>query len=367
MSAKNVLILVNKETTIIKFRLEVVKALVDEGFNVYVSVPDGERIHQISDVGAHVIITPMDKEGTNPIDDLKLVQTYRRLINKTKAHIVLTYTIKPNVYGGMAAASKKVPYIANITGLGKALEHPGKLQKLSIFLYKLGFRKISKVFFQNSANVEFFKKHSIFKGDYDLLPGSGVNLNKFTPSDYPKDDKIEFAFISRIMKEKGIEEYIEAARVIKKKYPNTVFHVGGFGTEEYESRMKDLHEEGSITFHGLLKDVHGLVEHIHCVIHPTFYPEGMANILLESAATCRPIITTDRPGSREVVDAGKNGYLIEAQNSADLVEKIETFIGLSNEERAQMGIAGREKMKREFDRQIVVEKYIEAINKYAKS
>jgi len=366
MNQKNVLILVNKQTTIIKFRLEVVQALVNEGYKVYVSVPEGDRLDEIRDTGAEVIVTPMDKESTDPIKDLKLFNTYRRLIKETKADVVLTYTIKPNVYGGLAATTKGIPYVANITGLGKALENGGVIQKISLILYRFGFSRVSKVFFQNESNKDFFKQKGLLKFDHEIIPGSGVNLNKFQAREYPDDKTIEFAFISRIMKEKGIEEYLEAAEMITRKYPNTVFHVAGFGSEEYEKRMQQLHDEGRIIYHGLLDNVQGLITQVHCVVHPTFYPEGMSNILLESAASCRPIITTDRPGSREAVDDGENGYLIEAQNSNDLIEKIEKFLNLTHEQKAEMGTKGREKMQREFDRNIIVNKYLTVVNQLAK-
>lgn len=359
--AVKVLILVNKETTVVNFRLEVVAALVQAGYEVFVSVPKGDRLGEIEAVGAKIILTPMEKESTNPVKDLKLLKTYKRLIRETGADVVLTYTIKPNVYGGMAAASCGVPYVANITGLGTALENPGILQKIAILLYKRGFSKVSRVFFQNAENRAFFEEKKIARGKYASLPGSGVNLERFSLLPYPPADTVDFAFISRIRREKGIEQYVDAARAIREKYPNTRFHVCGFGDDFYEARMKQLHEEGVIIYHGLLKDVRVMLKDTHCVIHPTYYPEGMSNVLLESAATGHPIISTDRAGCREAIDHGVNGYLIREQDSADLIEKVETFLGLSYEERRDMGLRGREKVEREFDRQIVVRRYLETV------
>ena len=173
---KTILILVNKQTTIVNFRLEVVAALVNAGYNVYVSVPDGDRISEIEAVGAKIIITPMDKESTNPVKDLLLMNKYRSMIKSVSPDLVLTYTIKPNIYGGMAASLKKVPYAANITGLGTALENGGILKKISVTLYRLGFRRISRVFFQNESNMQFFVNNKLALGKHFLLPGSGVNL-----------------------------------------------------------------------------------------------------------------------------------------------------------------------------------------------
>lgn len=358
---KNILVLANKQTTILNFRLEVIEALVNEGYAVYVSVPDGDRLSEIESVGATVIKTQFEKNGMNPIQDFKLMLTYIKLISETKADIVLTYTIKPNVYGGMAAAIKNVPYMANITGLGKALEGKGIIHTLSCFLYRLGFCKVSKVFFQNSENLKFFERKKIAVGKYELIPGSGVNLKKFSKEDYVENGKIEFAFISRIMKEKGIEEYLNTAEIIKCKYPNTEFHIAGFGDEMYEKKMRELHNAGKIIYHGLLTDVRTLIKDVHCIIHPSFYPEGMSNILLESAALCRPIISTNRPGCREAIDDGINGYLVKERDSNDLLEKVEKFLHLSSQERKQMGGEGRKKVEKEFDRNIVVHKYLESI------
>lgn len=362
MNQKNILILVNKETTIVNFRLEVVEALVKAGYKVYVSVPDGDRLHEIESVGAEVIRTQFEKNGKNPFKDFSLMLTYKKLIEQTNADLVLTYTIKPNVYGGMAAASKKVPYVANITGLGTAVENGGLMQTLTLTLYRIGFRRISKVFFQNEENRKFFERRNIAVAQHDSLPGSGVNLDKFAPIDYPVDGKTEFAFISRIMKEKGIEQYLDAAIVIKEKYPDTVFHVCGFGDEYYENRMKQLNDERCIVYHGLLNDVRVMLKDVHCVVHPTFYPEGMSNVLLESAASCRPIISTNRAGCREAIDDGVNGYLINERDSEDLIEKIECFLASSYEEKKEMGLRGRTKVEKEFDRNIVVKKYLDIVN-----
>lgn len=359
MQKKTILILVNKQTTVLNFRLEVVSALVNAGYQVYVSVPEGDRLNEIEAVGAKVILTEFEKNGTNPFHDFALMLTYKKLIARTKADLVLTYTIKPNVYGGMAAAWSRVPYAANITGLGTALENGGWMQKLTLLLYRMGLRRVSRVFFQNVQNREFFEVHGLARGKEFLLPGSGVNLNKFEQLDYPGEDTVEFAFISRIMKEKGIEQYLDAAHAITAEYPNTKFHVCGFGDEAYEEKMKRLHEEGVIRYHGLLRDVRVMLKDVHCVIHPTYYPEGMSNVLLESAASGRPVITTDRAGCREAVEDGVTGYLVKQRDSQDLAAKVKQFLALSYEEKAEMGCAGRRKVEREFDRNIVVQAYLD--------
>lgn len=196
---------------------------------------------------------------------------------------------------------------------------------------------------------------------YDMLPGSGVNLQNYAVSEYPKGETIDFVFVSRIMKEKGIDQYLEAAKVIRERYPETRFHICGFCEQAYENRLKQMTDEGIIIYHGLVKDMAGVYAKMSCTIHPTYYPEGLSNVLLESAACGRPIITTNRSGCREVVDDGINGYVIKEKDSQDLIDKIELFLKKKPEERKQMGLAGRRKVEKTFDRKIVIEKYLNEV------
>ena len=270
-------------------------------------------------------------------------------------------TIKPNIYGGIACRLLKTPYISNITGLGTALENKGLLQKIIVHLYKISLRKAKCVFFQNTENQQFFIDNNISVGKGRLIPGSGVNLEHFQVLDYPASDTIEFVFISRIMKEKGIEQYLEAAEYIKNKYPNTRFHICGFCEEDYQDILEEMQSKGIIVYQGVLDDVREILKITHCTVHPTYYPEGMSNVLLESAACGRPVITTDRSGCREIVDDGVNGYLAKPKDTLDLIKKIEQFIALDFDKKKKMGLAGRKKVEKEFDRQIVVNAYMEEI------
>lgn len=356
-----VLFLVNHDVVIYNFRLELVERLVADGHQVIISSPYGERIDDLKALGCEFHEIEIARHGMNPVKELKLISAYKKLIKQVKPDVVFSYTIKPNIYGAIACASTNVPCVANITGLGTAVENGGIVQKITILLYKIAFRKLKMLFFQNKENMDFFIDHKIAGKRYDLLPGSGVNLERFVPVEYPEDGKVEFAFISRIMKEKGVDQYLEAAEHIKNKYPETVFHVCGFCEQDYEEKLKDLTERGIINYHGMVRDVKGFLENVHCTIHPTYYPEGISNVLLESSACARPIITTDRAGCREVIDDGVNGYIIKQQDSKDLIEKIEKFLSLSWEERKNMGLAGRVKVEKEFDRRIVVEKYLKEI------
>ena len=358
-----VLFLVNHDVVIYNFRLELVERLLAEGHQVVISSPYGERIDDLVKLGCEHRGISLSRHGMNPVKELALICQYKKLMKSVAPDIVFTYTIKPNIYGAIASRSQNIPCVANITGLGTAVENGGMVQKITIALYKYAFTKIQKVYFQNTENMQFFIDRKIALDKHELLPGSGVNLTRFALLEYPSSSTTEFAFISRIMKEKGIDQYLDAAEYIKKRYPNTIFHVCGFCEQAYEERLRELHDQGVITYHGMLRDIKPLLQKIQCTIHPTYYPEGLSNVLLESCASGRPIITTNRSGCREVVDDGINGYIVKEKDSEDLIAKIEAFLSLSNEQKREMGLRGREKVAREFDRNIVVERYLSEVNK----
>lgn len=362
-----ILILTNSITGLRSFRIEVMKKFRDEGHSVTIYCPFHKETQEFLDIGCEVkFVKNIQRRGTSILTDIKLFFEYFKILGKEKPDIVFTYTIKPNIYGAMACAVRGIPCAPNITGLGSAVENGGKMQKLTVFLYKLGFVRVKKVFFQNQENMDFFVKKKISLGKHELLPGSGVNLERFSYEEYPPEGKTEFAFISRIMKEKGADQYLDAAEYIKEKYPDTVFHVCGNCEESYEERLRDMHDRGVIIYHGRLSDVRVVLRKVHCVVHPTYYPEGMSNVLLESSATGRPIITTNRSGCREVIDEGVNGFIVQQKNTEDVIAKIEKFLSLDYETRKEMGKAGRKKVEAEFDRNIVIEKYMDAFNTYSK-
>lgn len=360
---KKVLILVNHNVVIYNFRKELVQRLVAEGYEVYLSCPQGNRIAELQAMGCRFIETNVDRRSKNPFADLKLIRHYKRMMKEVRPDIVLSYTIKPNIYGGIAARKLGIPQLANITGLGTAVENPGLAQKLIILLYRLAFKKTKKIYLQNEENLEFFRSHHINNKAQEILPGSGVNLKEYQVSEYPDDSTVKFLFLSRILKEKGIDYYLGSATAIKAKYTNVEFHICGFSEDEYTGKLDELNQNGTVIYHGMIHNVRDFLKDIHCVIHPTYYPEGISNVLLESCASGRPIITTDRSGCREVVDNGINGYMVRCQNQEDLNEAIERFLQLSYEQKKTMGLKARAKVEKEFDRQIVVNRYIEEIEK----
>lgn len=361
---KRVLILVNHEIVIYNFRLEIVEKLLSEGYEVIISSPKGEKINKLIKLGCKFEEIKLNRHSKNPLEGLKLVHTYKLLIEKWTPAAILSFTIKPNIYGAIAAKASKTPFIANITGLGTAVEEPGLLQKITLCLYKFAFKDIKTIFFQNEENKSFFVKHNLFPNKHKLLPGSGVNLERFSYLEYPETKTIDFIFISRIMKSKGIDYYLEAARQTRKKFPNTRFHICGFCEENYEEILKVEEERGNIIYHGMVDDIQSLLKNMNCTIHPTYYPEGLSNVLLESAASGRPIITTNRSGCREVVNEfeNKNGYLVEVKNQIELNRAIREFLNLTNTQMSEMGRNSRKKVEKEFDRNIVIQKYLEEID-----
>ena len=360
---KKVLVLSNSFSGLYSFRKEVLQAYIDKNCEVYISCPIGSNKQEsdwFGQIGCSIIDIRFNRQGTNPIADFKLMLAYWKLLKTIKPDVVLSYTIKPNLYGGMACALCGVPQLANITGLGVAVEYPGMMQKFTIMLYKLGLRKTNLVFFQNDENRQFCLNHGMVKGATRLIPGSGVNLSYHILEEYPAETvPIRFIFISRIRREKGIEEYLATAEVIRHKYPNTEFNILGECEGDYLQRLVDLNEKGIVIYHGQQSDVRPFIANVHCTIHPTFYPEGMSNVLLESCAAGRAIITTDRAGCREIVDDGINGFIVKQKDNKDLIEKVEKFLSLRYEEKKQMGLASRKKVEKEFDRQIVLDAYWE--------
>ena len=359
---KTVAILSNHHAWTYNLRAEIIEKLIDNGYRVVVLVGYGNRVDDLIKMGCEFVDVPVDRHSKNPIGELKLMYLYFKVLRNINPDVVLSYTIKPNLYGAVVCRMLNIPIITNITGLGTAVEYPGLMRTLLISVYKLVFKKVHLVFFQNEANKQLFLDKKIVKDNYDLLPGSGVNIDKFKYLEYPQTKDVEFIFISRVMKEKGAEEFLNAAIEIKRRYMDVKFHICGFCEQAYEEWLQSLHNSGIINYHGMVNNVFDYLRISHCSVLPTYYPEGMSNVLLESCASGRPIITTDRPGCGEIVDDGINGFIVKAKDTEDLVDKMECFIRLSHEQKKEMGLAARQKVERCFNRNVVVDKYLNVIN-----
>lgn len=360
---KKILILANSSGGLYAFRCELLKRLIEQGNEVYCSVPFLERIEELSELGCKCIETKISRRGVNPFEDFKLFLHYSKLLKKIKPDVVLCYTIKPNIYGGLACQSKRIPYVVNITGLGNAIENKGILQKIALFLYKMGLKKARKVFFQNSENQKFMTENGYVKVENELLPGSGVNIDRHCFEDYPAErEEIVLLTIGRLMKAKGTDEILSAAEILKKEYPNLIFRFIGRNDSNYDEKIKEAVDKGIIEFLGFQKDVHSFVKECDAVLHASYF-EGMSNVLLETASSGRPVIASNIPGCRETFDNGVSGIAFKPRDVDDLVRAVKEFINLPYDKRVSMGKAGREKIEREFNREIIIEKYIDIINK----
>lgn len=358
---KKILILSNNDIGLFNFRQELIHKLLSLGYTIVLALPFGKKIDDFTKIGCKFIDTPVDRRGMNPFADIILFFRYLFWLYREKPDIVLTYTIKPNIYGGLACRIMRIPYIVNVTGLGTSLENPGLLKLLTLKLYRIGLKKAFCVFAQNKSNLDFIS-HWIYKGNIVLLPGSGVNLERFKILEYPTDENINFLFVSRIMKQKGIDQFLEAAEYFTKKYKNMYFHVLGFCEEDYAGKLHDMHNRGIIKYYGMVDDVKNFYLLSHCLIHPSFYPEGMSNVILENSACARPTITTNVSGCKEIVVDGVTGYIFEKKRTDDLIRKIELFLNLSNFEKRKMGIEARLKVQSEYNRDIVINRYIAEID-----
>lgn len=361
---KKAVMLINDTTYAFNLRGAIIERLINEGFEVAVVGQLLKHQDKLKAMGAKLIGVETGRHGTNPFSDLMLMWKYIGILKREKPDVVLTYNIKPNVYGGIACQLLKIPYLANVTGLGTPVENPGKLQKLTIQLYKIGVAGSACVFFQNEENRAFFEQRSMLKKEAKtrVIPGSGVDLSKHPLLPWNDDGKIHFLFAARIMKEKGIDLFLAAAR--KYASDNIIFDVCGACDDEKYKTL--LNSETSIIYHGEQKDLTKFYQECSCFLYPSYYPEGMSNVLLEAAASGRPVIATDRAGCRETVDDGISGYVVPIKNQQAVIEAVEKFLELNMEERKNMGLAGREKIERQFDRKFVVDAYIEEIGKIEK-
>lgn len=355
------LIITNHSYMLWQFRRELIAQLQTRG-EVVISMPFVGHEDDFQAMGIRCIHTDVDRRGINPKTDLKLYHTYKALLKAERPDMVVTYSIKPNIYAGFACRQLHIPYCVNVQGLGTAFQKE-PIAAVVTMMYKTALKKAKTVFFENRVNAEEFVKRGIVPVSQEtILNGAGVNLDVYKQQPYPgEEDGIHFLFLGRIMKEKGIDELFEAAKDLKKKYGDKIqFDLVGFFEDEYKETVEQLAADGVVKFHGFQSDPKPFYAKSHCVVLPSYH-EGMSNVLLEAAATGRALITSDIPGCREAVDDGVNGYLCKKMDYASLESCMERFITLHAVARCKMGIQGRQKMKNEFDKNTVVEKTVAAI------
>lgn len=368
-------LLTNNDDDVYCFRKELIDGIIDAGYDMLISCPYGEKFELMKDY-QYIYDDPIiDRRGTNIVADFKLLMHYKKLLKKHKPDVVLTYTAKPGVYGSIAARTCGIPYINNVTGFGSVLHKTGFMRCFIMWLFKFAYSGAYCVMFQNSTNMKLAQESGMVKGKCRLIPGSGVALERYPVQPYPDGgdgiigETVRFNYFGRVMHDKGVDDYIECAKRIKEKYPNTEFNMCGFvePTEaHYEAELKKLGEQGIVIYHGSQKDVRPFIARAHAIIHPSTYGEGMSNVLLENASSGRPIITTDNPGCKEAVIKNDTGFIYPGGNVKELINQVERFLYMDNAERKAMGIRGRKYMEHNFSRNIVVQTYLEEIEKLIK-
>ncbi len=360
---KKVLIMTNHSFMLWQFRRELIKELLKD-YTVILSMPCGEHVDDFRAMGCKIIDTDINRRGINPVTDLKLMRTYFYLLKKIGPSMVITYSIKPNIYGGFACHMLKIPYCVNVQGLGTAFQKP-VLAFLVTWMYKVALQKASTVFFENEGNAAVFQQKKIIpKRKQTVLHGAGINLDYYPYAPYKEEDGIHFLFLGRIMKEKGMDELFYAAKKMKAIYGEAVtFDVVGFFEDEYKEQVQKLQRQGIIEFHGFQEEVRPFYQKANCVVLPSYH-EGMSNVLLEAAATGRGLITSDIPGCREAVLDGTSGYLCPVMDPEALLAAMKKFMELSGKEREALGLAGRKHMEDVFDKKKVVQETLKKIQEH---
>lgn len=369
---KKILIITNHSYMLYQFRRELIEKLMEE-YEVVLSMPFVGHEDDFAAMGCKCVETDVDRRGINPVTDFKLLQFYNKIISDEKPDKVITYSIKPNIYAGLICKHRKIPYYANVQGLGTAFQKKFLAQFVGI-LYKTAFRKVSAVFFENQGNAqEFINRKLVAQDKIVVLNGAGVNLEHYayTPvSSYQEEEqneesragKMHFLYLGRIMKEKGINELFTAMRRLHEEYGDrVVLDIVGFFEDEYKNTVEKMVEDGIAVFHGFQEETRPYYAMADCIVLPSYH-EGMSNVLLEASAMGRPVITSDIPGCREAVEDGKSGYLCEVKDAGMLYAKMKQMVDKSVEERDAMGRCARKRMEEMFDKNRIVEQTVEIIS-----
>ena len=365
----NILIVSNTSWYLHNFRLGLIISLIERGNQISTLAPEDDFSCKLKKTGCHHIHLEMDNKGLNPISDLwmnkKLSEQYREI----NPDLILHYTIKPVLYGSLAAGKLGIPFINNITGLGTAFIKENWVTWLVKRLYRLSQKNADHIFFQNADDRELFSTEKLIPEDVpqEVIPGTGINTDHFNLQPYPENNPVTFLLIARMLWDKGVGEFVEAARKVRLQFDDVRFQLLGFldvsnRTAISCEQMQVWGNEGIIEYLRETDDVRPYIRAAHCVVLPS-YREGLPRTLLEAAAMGRPIITTDVTGCREVVEHGANGYLCKPRDANDLAQKIIDMVKLSIEERREMGLKGREKIERGFSERVTVARIIEIINR----
>ncbi|ENY3729147.1 glycosyltransferase family 4 protein [Enterobacter kobei] len=367
MQNKTIAITANTCWYIYNFRKNTILTLLDEGYDVIACAPFDKYTYLLESLGCRYQEVKIDKSGLNPLKDIYTIYNFYKIFKNANVDVVLNFTPKNNIYSTFAAKICKIKVINNIAGLGTAFGSAGLLNFIVRNLYKYSQKEADFIFFQNIEDYSIFRQLGINKLSMDILPGSGVDLKRFAFKQSTNDGIIRFAVIARMLIDKGIVQYVDAARLLKAKYRDSVeFSLIGFIDDLNprsisSGKMKEWVEEGHVKYLGASDNIEKIIGDVDCVVLPSFYREGVPKSLLEAAAMGKPIITTDNVGCREALENGKTGYLCQPRSVSDLCSKMELIINLSLEDRIAMGKAGREFIEKKFDEKIVIKKYLTAL------
>ena len=357
-----ILFLSNHELTLLCFRTELLQKLIDAGHEVILAQPRGEFYSTFERMGCQQINIDMEQYGMNPIEEYSIIRTYETLLRRLRPDVLLCYTIKPNLYGGIAAAKLGIPYIATITGLGRAFERGKLFAALMKGLYRVALRRVNCLFLQNETQRALFSRMGVEDQRMRVVAGSGVNLKKHTREPYPAEEETRLLYAGWITRDKGVEELLTAFDRVKSAYPNLRLELLGGVRADCEALIDAHRNDPQLILDGWQEEVHPYMARCHALVHPSHH-EGMANVLLEAAACGRPVLASKIPGCMETFDEGSSGFGFAAGDAEDLERTIRRFLALTREERVGMGLAGRAKMEREFDRETVVSAYMEELEK----
>lgn len=357
---KKILILSNHSFMLWQFRREVISALLDGGNSVTIGVPFGEHIEDFRALGCKMIDTPLDRRGINPFTDGKLFRQYRHILKEEAPDMVITYSIKPNIYAGYACRQLGIPCCVNVQGLGTAFQRKGIAQLVTV-MYRAALKKAKVVFFENEANAALFRdKHIVPAQRQKVLRGAGINLERYEQQPYPENEVPHFLYLGRLMREKGIDELFTAVRRLHDEGEAFFLDLVGFYEDEYLEQVQALEAAGICKFHGFQPDPRPYYAAADCVVLPSYH-EGMSNVLLEAAATGRPLITSDIPGCREAVEETVSGLLCPVRDADGLYAAMKRMLSLSRDQRRAMGQAGRARMENQFSKDLVVRETVNAI------
>jgi len=357
---KKLLVITNHSYMLWRFRKDLLRKLQEE-YEVVISTPFVGHEEDFKALGFRMIETGFERRKVNPLSELKLLIEYWQMIRREAPDLVITYSIKPNIFAGLVCRLCKVPYVVNVQGLGAVFQKKS-VAAVATVLYRIALREAKVVFFENTENARIFgEKRIVQASQVQVLPGAGIDLERFMCKDYPENEKVQFLYLGRIMRDKGMDELFEAVRRLHGAYPGRfVLGMVGFFEDEYKEQVEVLEMQGIVKFFGFQREPREFLEHADCIVLPSYH-EGLSNVLLEAAATGRPIITSDIPGCRETVIPGKSGLLCSVKDVESLYNRMESFLKLSRAERCAMGQAGRALVQKRFEKGMVVDMTVDAI------